>query len=240
MTHRIMTTLSSILLLAVTINAQGSSRDALREDLEFARRKVYPALVNISVVARGYTGGRTARFPAAGSGVIVSPAGHVITNFHVAGESVRITCTLSTGEAIPAEIVAPDPETDICILKLRLSERKDAGAPLPFATLGNSDDLRVGDYVLAVGNPLTLSSSMTLGIVSNTKRVFTDFTGTEITELDLSGHKTGMFTRWIQHDALILPGNSGDQFTKRGRTPITLEYYLWKGAHCSQMDLLRC
>jgi serine protease Do len=81
---------------------------------------------------------------------------------------------------------------------------------VPFSTLGDSDALQVGDYVLAMGNPLTLSSSLTLGVVSNTKRVFTDFTGTEMTELDLgAGEKTGIFTRWIQHDALILPGNSG-------------------------------
>ncbi len=68
----------------------------------------------------------------------------------------------------------------------------------------------MGDTVFAMGNPLALSSSMTEGIVSNPARVFTDFTGSEIEQLDVAeGEPSGLFTRWIQHDALILPGNSG-------------------------------
>ena len=186
------------------------TRDALRGDLEFARQKVYPALVNISVVTRTYSGGRTVRFPAAGSGVVVSPAGHVLTNYHVAGHAARILCTLPTGETIPARLVAHDSPTDLSVLKLQLDQRPNPGQPLPFATLGDSDALKVGEYVLAVGNPLTLSSSMTLGIVSNPRRVFTNFTGTDLEDLDFGGgEQTGMFTQWIQHDALILPGNSG-------------------------------
>lgn len=186
----------------------GEGADALRADLDFARRKVYPALVNIGVVARIYTGGRIQRAPAAGSGVVVGPDGLVLTNFHVAGDAERITCTLPTGEVLDADVVAHDPAIDISVLRIRLAERRST-APLPFATIGDSDVLEVGDHVLAMGNPLTLSSSMTLGIVSNLKRVFTDFTGTETQELDIEGEATGMFTRWLQHDALILPGNSG-------------------------------
>ncbi len=182
----------------------------LKKAIEFACDKVYPSLVNIAVVAKQFQGGRIDRFPAAGSGVIVSPAGHVLTNYHVAGDAMRITCTLPNRERIEASVVAHDPLTDLSVLKLDLSSRTDANAPLPFATLGNSDDLKVGDYVLAMGNPMGLSSSMTLGIVSNPRRVFTSFTGAEAEELDLGeGQTTGIFTRWIQHDALILPGNSG-------------------------------
>ncbi len=184
--------------------------DALRQDIDAARKKVYPALVNISVVVRYYNGGRAQRSSAGGSGVIVSKEGHVITNFHVAGNTTRITCTLPSGEAIEAAVVTHDPLTDISILKLHLEKRVDPNAPLPFATIGNSDLLQVGDYVLAMGNPMMLSSSMTLGIVSNTKRVFTDFLGNDIEDMTLDeGEKTGLFTRWLQHDALILPGNSG-------------------------------
>jgi serine protease Do len=202
------------LLLTVSGVAPASGQVAagslLQRDIDFARAKVYPTLVNVAVVVESYSGGRTRRFPAAGSGVIISAAGHVLTNFHVAGHTTRVTCTLPSGERIDADIVANDPLTDLSVLKLRLRERSDATTPLPFATLGDSDALSVGDYVLAMGNPLTLSSSLTLGVVSNTKRVFTDFTGTEMTELDLgAGERTGIFTRWIQHDALILPGNSG-------------------------------
>ena len=174
--------------------------------MDTARRRVYPALVNIAVVERYYSEGRAQRAPAGGSGVIISPDGYVLTNFHVAGHTTHITCTLSDGEALEARVVADDPLSDLSVLKLRL----DGRAPLPWAVLGDSDTLTVGDPVLAMGNPLMLSSSMTLGIVSNTHRVFTDFTGTEMEDMALDeGEKTGTFTRWIQHDALILPGNSG-------------------------------
>ena len=203
-------TLFLVLLLAAPAAAQNTAGDALRRDIDFARSKVYPALVNIAVVGRIYAGGRARRFPAAGSGVIITAAGHILTNFHVAGHTTRITCTLPSGERVDADVVAHDALTDLSVLKLRLAERADPMVPVPFATLGDSDALQVGDYVLAMGNPLTLSSSLTLGVVSNTKRVFTDFTGTEMSDLDLGqGQKTGIFTRWIQHDALILPGNSG-------------------------------
>lgn len=202
--------LALALLAPLVALAQDRASDALRRDIDFAREKVYPALVNISVVVQQFSGGRVTHAPAAGSGVIVSPAGHVLTNFHVAGNTTRITCTLPTGEAIEASVVTHDPLTDLSILKLLLEKRVHPTIPVPFATLGDSDAVQVGDYVLAMGNPLSLSSSLTLGVVSNTKRVFTDFTGTEMEELDLGeGEKTGLFTRWIQHDALILPGNSG-------------------------------
>lgn len=206
-----MSRIAAFLLLApLAALAQDRAADALRRDIDFAKEKVYPALVNIAVVVQNFSGGRVTHAPAAGSGVIVSPGGHVLTNFHVAGNTTRITCTLPTGEAIEASVVAHDPLTDLSVLKLLLEKRVDPTIPVPFATVGDSDALQVGDYVLAMGNPLTLSSSMTLGIVSNTKRVFTDFTGTEMEDLDLGdGEKTGLFTRWIQHDALILPGNSG-------------------------------
>lgn len=198
---------------AVLAGPAGATDDIggdLKKALEFSCEKVYPALVNISVVVREYQGGRTERMAGAGSGVVVSPAGHVLTNYHVAGDAMRIVCTLPNRERIEAEVVAHDPLTDLSVLKLNLAGRRDAGAPVPFATLGDSEVLKVGDYVLAMGNPMGLSSSMTLGIVSNPRRVFTSFSGSEAEEMDLGeGQTTGIFTRWIQHDALILPGNSG-------------------------------
>ena len=203
-------TLCLVLLLAAPAAAQNTPRGYVVRDLDWSRSRVSPALVNSGVGGRSYAGGRARRSPAAGSGVIISAAGHILTNFHVAGHTTRITCTLPSGERVDADVVAHDALTDLSVLKLRLAERADPTVPVPFATLGDSDALQVGDYVLAMGNPLTLSSSLTLGVVSNTKRVFTDFTGTEMTDLDLGqGQRTGIFTRWIQHDALILPGNSG-------------------------------
>ncbi len=194
------------LLCAAVAPAQQSD---IKAQIEFAKSKVYPALVNISVVSKSYESGRTVRRPSAGSGTIVSPAGHVITNYHVVEGAERVTCTLPTGEEITAKVLAEDPALDFAVLRLDLEKRRNPNIALPFATLGDSDTLDVGDYVLVVGNPLALSSSMTLGIVSNTRRVFTDFLGNEADDMDIGGQKTGMFTLWIQTDALILPGNSG-------------------------------
>ena len=134
----------------------------------------------------------------------------MLTNYHVAGESSRIVCRLPTKEQIEAEVVVHDPLTDLSVLRLKLETRKDRNLPIPYARLGDSSRLAVGQPVLAMGNPLTLSSSMTLGIVGNPSRVFTSFTGADMEDQDLGeGQLTGLFTKWIQHDALILPGNSG-------------------------------
>ena len=194
------------------IHSAVSSRltSALKSEIDYAKSKVYPALVNILVVYRYYDEGRSQRSLAGGSGVIISPEGYVLTNYHVAGNTTHIQCTLTTGESIEARDVYDDPLTDLSILKLRLDKRKNAKLPIPYATMGDSNLLHEGDFVLAMGNPLMLSSSMTLGIVSNTHRVFTNFTGTRIENQELDdGQVTGLLTRWIQHDALILPGNSG-------------------------------
>jgi serine protease Do len=190
--------------------ARAAEDAALQKAIEVARDRVYPALVNISCLTRQFSQGRAQRFPSAGSGVIVSPAGHVVTNFHVIEGATRVTCLLPTGEKIGADILCPDAPADLAVLKLRLMEREDPTRPLPFASIGDSDRLIVGDQVLAMGNPRGLSSSVTLGIVSNTERVFTNFTGDSMEVLDLGeGNLTGLFNRWLQHDALIQPGNSG-------------------------------
>lgn len=176
-----------------------------------ARDGVYPALVNLSVVRRNFSAGRAVRMAVNGSGVVVSADGLVLTNYHVAQEAVRITATLTSGEVLDAEVVAHDPLTDLSVLRLRRDgEAAGEGSPFVYAELGDSDALEVGDPVLAMGNPLALSSSVSLGIVANPRRVFTDLSGTQLEDMDLGGgERTGVFTRWIQHDALILPGNSG-------------------------------
>ncbi len=195
-----------LVLFSAPADGTGSPTDEVSNELELAREKVYPALVNIAVVGQSFEGGRSRKFPAAGSGVIVTPEGHVLTNYHVAGETTRITCRLVDGRKFEGAVIVHDPLTDLSVLRLELPP----GERVQHAELGDSDSLQVGDQVLAMGNPQTLSSSMTLGIVSHPRRVFTSFTGAEIEERDLgSGQMTGLLTRWIQHDALILGGNSG-------------------------------
>jgi Trypsin-like serine proteases, typically periplasmic, contain C-terminal PDZ domain len=199
------------LLFSHGVQAQGRAalEDALRRDIERARERVFPALVNILVVDRYFDGGRAQYSLGGGSGVIVSPDGLVLTNYHVASDAVRLFCTLSTGERLEAEALYHDALTDLSVLRLKLPPNAPK-REFPYAPLGDSDALKTGDYVLAMGNPLLLASSVTLGIVSNPKRVFLNPFNQEIEGAEFErGDRSGMLTRWIQHDALILPGNSG-------------------------------
>lgn len=197
------------MFVPVSAQSRGRLEDALRRDMGQARDKVFPALVNILVVSRYFDGGRAQYSIAGGSGVIVSADGVVLTNYHVAEDAVRLFCTLSSGERYEARVLFNDPLTDLSVLQIRLPENAPP-RKFPFAALGDSDALNTGDYVLSMGNPLLLSSSVTLGIVSNPRRVFVNPISSEIEEAEFErGDRSGMLTRWIQHDALILPGNSG-------------------------------
>jgi serine peptidase DegS len=98
-----------------------------------------------------------------GSGVIVDEAGHIVTNHHVIANADSIRVQLEDGRVADAHIVGRDPDTDLAVLKIDLS-------PLPVATFGRSDQLKVGDVVLAIGNPIGLSHTVTHGIVSATSR----------------------------------------------------------------------
>ncbi len=168
-----------------------------------ASASVIPALVRIHVVEVDWRDGREVKSEATGSGVIFTPEGHVITNHHVAGRAAQIICTLADRRKIDAELVGTDPLTDISVIKL-LPAR---AASFPVARFGDSEAVRVGDPVLAMGSPLALSQSVTLGIVSNTQLVMPDvlwpFT------LELEGENVGSMVRWIGHDARIGPGSSG-------------------------------
>lgn len=186
-------------------------REGLRQMIEGARDQVYPSLVNIRVSTVDYWGGKEHKGAATGSGTIISREGYVLTNQHVTDSGKKFKCTLADKQEITANMVGEDPLTDLAIIKLDLSELKSPSTPLPVAHFGSSDELRVGDYVMAMGSPFSLSRSVTLGIVSNTERVFTGgFSDEDVDEMELdAGQRTGLFTRWIQHDALINPGNSG-------------------------------
>ncbi len=184
--------------------------DELRRVIASARDKVFPALVNIRVITVSYGGGQESKGGSTGSGSIISADGYVVTNQHVVDNGKTFRCTLADKSEIPATLVGEDPLTDLAVLKLDLTALN--GKPLPgTAEWSDSGKLQVGDSVMAMGSPLSLSRSVTLGIVSNTARVFTSGFGSEDVE-DISfepGQITGTFTRWIQHDALINPGNSG-------------------------------
>jgi serine protease Do len=183
----------------------------IRNAIAGARDQVFPALVNIDVVSLAFDGGKETKQRATGSGTIISKEGHVLTNAHVTDEGHRFWCVLADKQRIPATLVGEDPWTDLAVLKLDLSKLAGGGKNLPIAAFGDSDRLRVGDYVLAMGSPFSLSRTVTLGVVSNTERVFTSIRDAgDVDQMMLNfDQRTGTFTNWIQHDALINPGNSG-------------------------------
>lgn len=122
-----------------------------------------------------------------GSGVIISPDGYIITNNHVINGARNLSITLNDNKIYTAKLIGTDEKTDIALLKI------DADGDLPYATFGDSDQAKVGEWVLAVGNPFNLTSTVTAGIISAKSR-------------DLSGVNSQSF---IQTDAAVNPGNSG-------------------------------
>lgn len=122
-----------------------------------------------------------------GSGVIISNRGYILTNHHVIAEADEIRVVLANGRTLNVEVAGTDPDTDLAVLKTDTDN-------LPAITVGNSNSLRVGDVVLAIGNPFAVGQTVTMGIVSATGR-------------DQLGINT--FENFIQTDAAINPGNSG-------------------------------
>lgn len=171
--------------------------------VDAAAQKVKQALVRIKVVEPNYYEGREQKSISFGSGSIISPDGYIITNHHVAGKAINLMCTLPNREEVPAILIGTDPATDIAIIKLT----PEKPTVWPYVTFGDSDKIRVGDPVLALGSPVALSQSVTLGIVSNTEMITPPSWGDARFELD--GENVGELVRWIGHDAAIYPGNSG-------------------------------
>jgi serine protease Do len=177
---------------------------ALRAQIDVANEKVRRALVRIRVVSTEFRDGREVKMQEVGSGVIITKDGYLVTNHHVAGHAARMFCTLWNREEIEAELIGTDPLTDISVIKLK-PEKPREFTP---ASFGDSSALRVGDSVLAMGSPMALSQSVTLGIISNTEMVLPRFWGSA-GRFQLDGEDVGALVRWIGHDAAIYGGNSG-------------------------------
>jgi serine protease Do len=207
MIERILGVAVMVVGLAAPIAAQGPAAPADQVPpaaIEAALAKVAPSLVRIHVVTVDHQDGREIKREASGSGTIITPEGHVITNHHVAGKSRRIICTLPTKEEVPAELVGTDPLSDIAVLKLKPAKPRQ----FPVATFGDASVLKVGDRVLALGSPLALSQSVTMGIVSNTEMIMPGMFW-PFNRMTLDGEDVGSIVRWIGHDAAIFGGNSG-------------------------------
>ena len=143
---------------------------------------VGPAVVHISAEAKNGRGG-------SGSGVLFAPDGYLLTNSHVVAGAAKVTASLTDGRRFAATVIGDDPATDLAVLRL-------AGAGLPHAAFGSSNALKVGQLVVAIGNPLGFQATVTAGIVSALGRTLRSPGGRLIESV-------------IQTDAPLNPGNSG-------------------------------
>ncbi|EGD33823.1 serine protease HtrA [Capnocytophaga sp. oral taxon 338 str. F0234] len=130
------------------------------------------------------------RLAGTGSGVIISPDGYIVTNNHVISGASSVQVTLNNNQTYKAEIIGSDSSSDIALLKIKASEK------LPFLTFADSDNTKIGEWVLAVGNPFNLTSTVTAGIISAKAR-------------NLGNQYNGKVESYIQTDAAVNSGNSG-------------------------------
>lgn len=162
-----------------------------RQIVNQAKDKVFPAVVFIRVLSESYEGGEKATRSSAGSGVMISDKGEVLTNWHVVDKAVEVRCLLMNGQAFDAKVLGSDKDVDLALIQLKRTEKE---AALPHAVIGDSAVLKEGDFVMAMGAPWGLSRSVSIGIVSCSRRF-------------LEG--ASEYSLWLQTDASISPGNSG-------------------------------
>jgi S1-C subfamily serine protease len=154
-------------------------------------QQLQPAVVEITSTQQG----RSPFAPsgtAAGSGIVIDTQGTILTNYHVVADATNLEVTFSDDSTASAQVVGTDPGNDLAVIRADVSGQKLTAAPL-----GDSDAIRVGDPVLAIGQPFELESTLTQGIVSATGRTFSE------------GQGTRPIRNMIQTDAAVNPGNSG-------------------------------
>jgi len=181
---------------ATTAPAAGKN-EALLGGVDFraivrqAKAKVFPAVVYVRCLRESHESGKKITEEVSGSGVIISASGEVITNWHVIDKATEVRCLTFDERALDAKVVGKDKDTDLALLQMKIPK---GAKPPTFARFGNSDVLEEGDFVMAMGAPWGLNRSVSIGIISCTKRY-----------LETSSE----YSSWLQTDAAINPGNSG-------------------------------
>jgi serine protease Do len=162
-----------------------------REIIRDAKGRVFPAVVFVKCLRDSHERGKRVSQEVSGSGVIISPTGELLTNWHVVDKATEVRCLLFDGRAMEARVLGTDKDTDLALLQLELP---DDAAPVPYAPLGDSTVLVEGDFVMAMGAPWGLNRSVSIGIISCSNRFLPE---------------NGEYSLWLQTDAAISPGNSG-------------------------------
>jgi S1-C subfamily serine protease len=191
---------SFALLLAASTAIAGSAPEdkACELSLPELYERISPAVVSITTASINPYDAANRIERHSGSGIIVDPNGLVLTNSHVVFGRPLVTVTLDDGTALPAQVVGADPVFDIAFVRIP----PPTAGKLPVARLGDSDALKVGDEVYAIGNPFGLEQTLTRGIVSAVNRI-------------LPGAQWSLKEPLIQTDAAINPGNSGGALVNR-------------------------
>ncbi len=169
----------------------GLAKLDFRQVIKEAKDKVFPAVVFIKCIRESHESGKRTSQEISGSGVIIDPAGELLTNWHVVDKAISVRCLLHDGRPVDAKVIGSDKDTDLALVRLELPANAD---PLPYAQLGDSTQLKEGDFVMAMGAPWGLTRSVSIGIVSCTRRFLTN---------------NSEYSLWLQTDASISPGNSG-------------------------------
>ncbi len=184
-----------------------------RQIVRAAKQRVFPAVVYIKCIREGYEQGKRQSQEVSGSGVIISPRGEALTNWHVVEKALEVRCLLLDGQALAARVLGTDKDTDLALLQLELPP---AAPDLPHAQVNPRDHVEEGDFVMAMGAPWGLSRSVSIGIISCTRRYLPE---------------ASEYSLWLQSDCAISPGNSGGPLVNTAGDVIglTARGQLWGG-----------
>ena len=192
--------LLTALVMGFPHRAVGQEPGDFRAIISRAKSEVFPALIFVKPIVEDYGSGEKKQQEVFGSGVLISPDGYAVTNWHVVNKAVSINCVLFDKRQVEVQLIGSDRDTDLALLKLPAPPQ---GTTYPYARFADTAKVQEGDFVMALGSPFGFQRSISLGIISNAQRYI--------------GFDTEYkFNTWIQTDAAINPGNSGGPLIDTG------------------------